>query len=96
MRPNLGHGRLIGTAGHTHPARQAPKFIDCVKTSPDLPGLFGFQVHESGKDDKFGIARTQGGDNLLEWQIQNALLFVSIYDMLDVGRGIAKGRKKRE
>ena len=63
MKPNLGHRRLIGTAGHTHPARQFPKFIDSVKTSPDLLGLFRFQVHESGKEDEFGIARTQAGEN---------------------------------
>ena len=61
MKLDLGHRRLIGTAGHTHPARQFPKFIDSVKTSADLSSLFRFQVHESGKEDKFGIARTQAG-----------------------------------
>ena len=61
MKPNLGHRRLIGTAGHTHPARQFPKFIDSVKTSPDLLGLFRFQVHESGKEDKLGILHKQRG-----------------------------------
>lgn len=95
MKPNLGHRRLIGTAGHTHPARQFPKFIDSVKTSADLSSLFRFQVHESGKEDKLGIVHKQAGDNLLEWQIQNALLLFWGY-LWYVGRRKRTCKRKKE